>query len=259
MRWKIFHLAYQRAGRPRAACSRPGGHIHLLYVDESGSVTDPAQKHFVLAGVAVFERKTHWVEQKLNEIALRFSPDDPHAVELHGSVMRSCREGWKAHPLTDRLQAIKDGLEMGVAEHCPKGVRLFGAVIRKDALVGADPVTHAFEQLASRFDLFLKRLHTKHGDSQRGLMLFDESSTEKRIQTLAREFKYTGHTWGRTNNYAEVPVFLDSKASRLIQLADLVAFALFRRFEYDDDSFFSVIGHCFDSEGGVTHGLYIRT
>lgn len=233
--------------------------MHLFYVDESGSVTDPAQKYFVLAGVAVFERKTHWIEQKLNEVALRFSAADPHTIELHGSPMRAGREGWKAHPLPDRLAAIKDALQFGVADHYPKGVRLFGAVIKKDAIAGQDPVTHAFEQLTSRFDLFLKRLHHKHQDSQRGIMLFDESSTEQRIQTLAREFKYTGHTWGKTSNYAEVPVFLDSKASRLIQLADLVAYALFRFHEYGDNSFYDVIKHCFDSEGGVEHGLYVRT
>lgn len=170
--------------------------MYLFYVDESGSVSDPAQQYFVLAGVAVFERKTHWIEQDLNEVALRFSSIEPHSVELHGSPMRSGREGWKAHSLSDRLQAIKDALQV-VANHYPKGVRLFGAVVRKSSLAGEDPVEHAFEQLASRFDLFLKRLHKKHQDTQRGLMLFDESSTEQRIQTLAREFKYTGHKWGK--------------------------------------------------------------
>lgn len=232
--------------------------MHLLYVDESGSVADPAQQYFVLAGVAVFERTTHWVEQKLNTIAQHFSPDEPYAIELHGSPMRSGREGWKVHNLADRLQAIKDSLNVGVVSYYPKGVRLFAAVVKKDAIPGEDPVVHAFEQLSSRFDLFLKRLHNKHGDSQRGIMLFDKSSTEQRIQTLAREFKYTGHTWGKTNNYAEVPVFLDSKASRLIQLADLVAYAIFRYYEAGDMQFFDVIKDCFDVEGGVQHGLYVK-
>ena len=232
--------------------------MHLLYVDESGSVPDPAQQYFVLAGVAVFERKTHWVEQKLNDVARRFDSSDPYKIELHGSPMRSGREGWKAHLLTDRLDAIKDSLKVGVAEHYPKGVRLFAAVVKKSALPGGDPVIHAFEQLASRFDLYLKRLHHRYGDSQRGLMLFDESATEQRIQSLAREFKYEGHTWGKTANYAEVPVFLDSKATRLIQLADMVAYAIFRKFEHNDDSFFCEIEKCFDSEGGIKHGLYIK-
>lgn len=232
--------------------------MHLLYVDESGSVADPQQQYFVLAGVSVFERKTHWVEQKLNDVARKFSPADPYSIELHGSPMRSGRDGWKAHSLRDRLSAIKEALREGVAGHYPAGVRVFAAVIKKSALVGDDPVIHAFEQLASRFDLYLKRCHHKYKDSQRGIMLFDESATEQRIQTLAREFKYEGHTWGKTANYAEVPVFLDSKASRLIQLADLVAYSIFRKYEHNDDSFFNEIAHCFDSEGGVEHGLYVK-
>lgn len=156
--------------------------MHLLYVDESGSVADPNQDYFVLAGVSVFERKTHWVEQKLNDVASRFSPDDPHSIELHGSPMRSGREGWKAYPLDERLGAIKAALRDGIAAHYPQGVRIFATVINKHALIGEDPVVHAFEQLASRFDLYLKRLHNKHKDSQRGIMLFDESATEQRIQ-----------------------------------------------------------------------------
>lgn len=117
------------------------------------------------------------------------------------------------------MQAIQDALRIGVADRSRKNVRLFGAVIK---------------------------------------ILFDKSSTERRIQTLAREFKYSGHSWGKTKNYAEVPVFLDSKASRLIQLADLVAYALYRFHEYQDDSFYDVIKDCFDREGPSEHGLYVR-
>lgn len=221
-------------------------------------MADPAQKYFVLAGVAVFERKTHWVEQELNKIAQRFNQVAPHDIELHGSPMRSGRDGWKLFPLTDRLDAIKDALKLGVKGHHPKGVRLFAAVIDKTAFQGSDPVVHAFEQIASRFDLFLSRLYAKYNDPQRGVMVFDKSSTEQRIQTLAREFKYVGHTWGQTKNYAEVPLFLDSKASRLIQLADLVAYAVFRKYEHGDSSFFDEIKDCFDSEGGINHGLYVK-
>ena len=74
---------------------------------------------------------------------------------------------------------------------------------------------------------------------------------------MARDFKATGHTWGKTMNYAEVPVFLDSMASRLIQLADLVSFALYRFYEHNDNAFYDVIKHRFDREGGVEHGLYV--
>lgn len=231
--------------------------MHLLYVDESGCAADISQKYFVLAGVAVFERKTHWIEQQLNEIAARFSPSESHNLELHGSPMRSGREGWKAFALPERLQAIKDALRLGVAQHYPNGVRLFAAVIKKENHPKEDHVMHAFEHLTNRFDCFLRRLHKRHNNKQRGLILFDESSTERRIQTLAREFKYDGHSWGKTSNYAEVPVFLNSRASRLVQLADLIAYALFRSYEHGDNSFYAVIEQCFDCHNGVRHGLYV--
>lgn len=106
--------------------------------------------------------------------------------------------------------------------------------------------------------MFLGRLYLKQKDPQRGIILFDNCSTEQRIQTLAREFKRSGHTYGKLRNFAEVPVFMDSQASRLIQLADLVAYALFRRYEHNDSKYFDVISACFDQDGGIVHGLYVR-
>lgn len=233
--------------------------MHLLYADESGSVTSADQAYFVLAGVAVFERSGHWIEQELNSIVRRFSPVDHYLLELHGAPMRFGSDGWEAHPFRNRVQAMLDSLDVCVGQRHPRDVRLFASVIRKAAVPGQDPVELAFEQLCSRFDHFLaRRNRDKPNDAQRGIILFDKSATERRIQTMARDFKYEGHTWGRTYNYAEVPVFLDSKASRLIQLADLVSYAIFRHFERGDDLLWEKIQHCFDAEGGVNHGLYIR-
>lgn len=239
-------------------CDSDKVNMHLLYVDESGSAADASQKHFILAGVSVFERQTHWIEQTLNDIATRFDPINPHSLELHGSPMRSGKDGWRKIPRLDREQAIKDALQLSVADQTHNNaVRLFGSVVNKSKLEGIDPVFHSFEQMTSRFDMFLQRRYTKHKDPQRGLMLFDESSTEQRIQTLAREFKYNGHTYGKTRNYSEVPVFLDSRASRLIQLADLVAYSMFRHYEHGDSQYFDIFKHRFDSEGGVEHGLFV--
>lgn len=210
--------------------------MHLLYVDESGSVTDASQKYFVLAGVSVFERTTHWIEKSLDEIANKIAPECPQDLELHGSPMRSGKGVWRKFDLATREALIVEALSNGVLRQA-KGVRLFGCAVEKSALSGKDPVHVCFEQLARRFDLFLQRCHTKHNDPQRGLMLFDESGTEQRLQTLAREFKHKGHSYGKTHNYAEVPVFLNSRATRLIQLADLVAYSIFRHFEHGDSTY----------------------
>ena len=231
--------------------------MHLLYVDESGSVSDSAQRFFVLAGLSVFERDPHWLDKDLGEIAMRFDPNEPESVELHGSPMRSGKGRWRKVAREERERAIEDALIIGVRQRYPKNVRLFAAVLEKAKFSGQDIAQIAFEQVSSRFDQDLGRLHRK-GDTQRGLIVFDKCATERRLQTLAREFKTSGHSFGVTRNFADVPMFVDSEATRLIQLADLVAFAILRHYEHDDSKFFDLISHCFDSEGGVTHGLYCR-
>lgn len=229
--------------------------MYLLYVDESGSPTDPDQNFFVLSGVSIFERKTHWVEEELNAIVARFNPQDPYALELHGSPMRSGKSEWKTFQKEDRIQAIKDCLS--IIARSQGNIRLFASVIERGANGGDDPIESSFEQVASRFDMFLNRLH-KQGNSQRGIAIFDKSTTEKSIQNLARTFKHNGHSYGKLKNFSEVPLFLDSKASRLIQLADLVAFAIYRNFQASDSQYFDIIKNCFDSYAGTVHGLNVR-
>lgn len=131
----------------------------------------------------------------LDEIAVRANPAASQDLELHGSPMRSGKGIWRKMDMASREALILEALKIGVVRQ-PKGVRLFACVVEKEALAGKDPVHICFEQLARRFDLFLQRCHTKHGDTQRGIMLFDESSTEKRLQTLARGFKRDGQDTG---------------------------------------------------------------
>jgi hypothetical protein len=133
--------------------------MHLLYADESGSIRNPDQAYFVLAGVAVFERTGHWIEQEINHCLRQFSPLDPYQIELHGAPMRFGSDGWELHPFRARIQAQIDILRQCVLNRHPRDVRLFGAVVRKDAVAGQDAAEIAFEQICSRFDHYLARLY----------------------------------------------------------------------------------------------------
>jgi hypothetical protein len=229
--------------------------MYLLYADESGTVNDPQQQYFVLAGFCVFERQGFWISRELDAIAARFNPADPATVELHGNPMIVGKGIWRKHPKADRTKALEDALRVFLRSH-PSN-RLFASVVRKAKVSPQDPVEYAFEQLSSRFDHYLTRLH-KAGDTHRGVVVFDKSTYETTIQSLATDFRTIGHQWGVIRNFSEVPLFLDSRASRLIQLADLVAYSVFRKFERGDDAFFRIIENRFDAEGGVVHGLHIR-
>ncbi len=128
-------------------------------------------------------------------------------------------------------------------------------MVDKHALSPKDPIEYAFEQICYRFDLFLTRLHHQR-NTQRGLIILDKSAQETRLQSLTSEFRTLGRRRGVIRNLADVPLFVDSRATRCIQYADLVAYAMWRKYEKGDDEFFDVIAENFDSEGGVVHGLH---
>ncbi len=93
------------------------------------------------------------------------------------------------------------------------------------------------------------------GDRQRGLLVLDKSTYETALQRLARDFQSIGTHWGVLRNLADTPFFVDSKASRLVQVADHIAYAVFRRYNAHDSQYFDIIASKFDCADGVVHGL----
>jgi hypothetical protein len=225
--------------------------MHLLYLDDSGSAGNASDRHIVLAGLAVYERLPYWFSARLDEIAKRIRPEDYQDLEFRGVDIFSGRKKWRKVKRELREPAYIDALTiLGQSAR----VRLFGAVIHKASISPEDPMQYAFEQLISRFDHFLGRLH-KGGDTQRGVIVLDKSADETSLQALARDFRRDGHRWGQLHNIAETPFFVDSQATRMIQFADLVARALRLYFENGMSKYFDIISHLFDAEGGVVHGL----
>ncbi len=232
--------------------------MHLLYVDDSGSVGNPNEAHFILGGVAIFERGVYHVIKALDDVVAKFGlGGNPHDVELHGNVMYQGRaEPWYRVHRTDRERMIKAALKVISAQK--SAIRLFGVAVNKAHIAPRDPVEYAFEEICNRFNLFLRRTNNREGNpgkAQRGLVIMDETHHEQPLQALARHFRVNGTRWGALRNMAEVPLFVDSRASRAVQLADLVAYALWRKYEILDGRFFDALIPFFDSEGGVIHGL----
>ncbi|SDH83869.1 DUF3800 domain-containing protein [Roseospirillum parvum] len=225
--------------------------MYLLYLDDSGSVRNADDRHIVLAGVAVFERTPYWLSNELDTLAHRIWPEAPEELEFRGTDMRAGKKKWRRIPRTERDQAYREALQRLAIR---RDALLFGAAVHRQAVAPEDPMEHAFEQVCNRFDRFLGRLH-KNGNTQRGLIVLDESSYETSLQGLAKHFRTDGHRWGRTRNLAEVPLFVDSTATRMIQYADLVAHAVRRYYENGDSQLFDLIAHRFDAVGGQVHGL----
>ena len=233
--------------------------MFILYIDDSGSVRNPGDQHFVLAGFAVFERQIYHLINDIEKVVDSFNLGASDQIELHGSPMYTGKTmPWRGIASRDtRSKMIGEALD--VLCRASKSVKAFGVVVEKKAITSANPVEYAFEEICNRFDLFLSRLYQSRGgrdeDKQKGLIVMDQSHYEQPLQALARDFRVKGTRWGHMRNIAEVPLFVDSRASRLIQLADLIAFSMWRKYEYQDGRFFDPIISRFDADGGVIHGL----
>jgi len=235
--------------------------MYLLYIDDSGLEIDKKCRHCVLAGFAIRDDKTYWVQQAVDNIVEKqLGISD---IELHGTDIRGGRKAWRRFPKHLRDTLYKEILTY-IASNYPSQFILFGVVLDKSYYDNSkfSLSEELFTQITSRFDMFLKRRFIKSGQGVRGLAIFDKSTLEQQYQVLSHIFQKTGNRWGKTlANFSEVPLFLDSKMSRLIQLADLVAYSLFRKFEHDDNSLYTIIQSCFDrdTDSGEIHGLYTRT
>ena len=227
--------------------------MHLLYLDDAGSVPNKDEEYFVLGGVSVYEAQAHYFIQRLDQIAQDINPSNPHEVEFHASEIFSRRNApWKRMSQSEARGVIKAVLQV-LAESYDTA-RAFACAIHKSSFPGKDPVELAFEDLCSRFDRYLSRLRTD-GDRQRGLLILDESTHETTLQTMARDFRKTGTRWGGIHNLADIPFFVDSRASRIVQLADHIAYAVFRRYNAGDTQYFDILAPKFDSFDGTLHGL----
>ena len=227
--------------------------MHLLYLDDSGSVANTDEQYLVLGGVSVFEAQSHWITQQLDTLAESISPGDPHGVEFHASEIYARRsQPWKNLTQEEARGGIKSVLD--VLANAYDTARAFACVVHKASFPNRDPMEIAFEDLCSRFDRYLHRLHAS-GNPQRGLVILDKSAHETTLQQMSIEFRTLGTRWGVIRHLADTPFFVDSRASRGIQLADHVAYSVFRRYQSGDTQYLDRIAHKFDAEDGIVHGL----
>jgi hypothetical protein len=228
--------------------------MYLLYLDESGNPDEPADAHFVIGGIAVFERQTFFLSQEVDRLQEKHFPGRP-PIEFHASHIRNGKGFWRNVEPDIRKLILQDLAQVIVKANNP-GVTLFSAVVEKDAsLYGEDAVKSATEQVCKRFDTFLTRRANEHNDRQRGLLVFAESHYQQRAKIWVRGFRDLGTQWGVLKNLSDIPYFASTRESRLLQLADYISHSMFLLYERNDPSLAMSILPRIDQKDGKLHGL----
>jgi Protein of unknown function (DUF3800) len=232
--------------------------MYLSYLDESGTPGDKGTRFFVLGGVTIFERQTHWLERAMDAIADRYQHQIGGSyLELHAASMRNRKEGREHFTPAERAQGSADVLRL--LQGPDVKVNVFAAVVEKSQMLRtADILPYCFEMLATKVDDFLAYKYQRHKEQARGIFVLDRKQAleEANMQAMHRTFKLLGHGKGKLRNFAEVPMFIDSKATRLIQLADSICYWIYRRYESQDDRGWQLIQPYFANLGNGRTGLH---
>ena len=134
---------------------------------------------------------------------------------------------------------------------------LFGVAVERGWLsTGENEYLYALESIARRFDEFLRRQYRLESDPQRGLIIVAESQFRQRIEALALRIQQQGTRWGEIWNLSELPLFTSAANSRMLQLADLCANAVYARYATGHARHFDRIAPRFDASDRVFHGLW---
>ena len=114
----------------------------------------------------------------------------------------------------------------------------------------------AFEQIVSRFERYLSNISVPEAPRVHGLLVHDNNETVARRHTaLMRHFHNQGTLWTGITHIIETPLFVDSKLTSMVQVADLCAYALRRFVENQETDLFRQVFRRADRFGDRTVGV----
>jgi hypothetical protein len=232
--------------------------LHLLYVDESG---DPrgwkVQSHFVLAAVAVQEDHTFDLIRRMDIIQKKYFPSVHIPIPFHAVEIREGKGHFDKMAPEDRENLLLDICNLIGRQRFPRLVT-FATVLHISVLRTQDEaLDRTVADLTNRFNIFLNRLRTK-GHPSKGLLIIDQAHQE-RYRDLIHEYQSKGSKYGYLGHIIDIPYFAGLSDTRLLQLADVCAYSVYRCYERNDSKYFDAIFPSFDkvapSEGpdGLKH------
>lgn len=207
--------------------------MYLCYIDESGTPEVPGtSSHFVLLGIAIPINKWKDYESSIVKIKEKY---DLAGKEIHTAFMlRRFIEQDKIQNFEKLSYKEREDFILEIAKQIGRwaNARIFAECIDKSHYNQTksqySSINHqAFEQLVSRFETYLKIATKNLGYKQFGLLIHDNNQTVERKHTeMMTRYQETGTLWTSINGIIETPLFVDSKLTSMVQIADLCSYVL---------------------------------
>jgi hypothetical protein len=208
---------------------------------------------FVLGGIALHESLLRRVSADLDSIQRRYLPG---YVEFHTRKMLG--PSGHFHKMLQRTREAMIREVAGLLKLITRGDQGAAFAIAVDVGTKRDPLEFAYANICSRFDIFLKR-QNDNGNPTTGIVIVDEAPHQKVLEAAMRLYHQQGTPWKDSSrnfhHLAELPLFTDSRNTRLLQLADFITHVTFRQYDRGQKTVFNMLLPSFDRHEGHLHGL----
>ncbi|NEO99124.1 MAG: DUF3800 domain-containing protein [Symploca sp. SIO2E9] len=239
-----------------------------MFIDESGTPPPPNKKntkYFVLGAIIIPELKWHSIARDLRllkqqycvsgEIKWRFF--SPNNNKPNNSLV---------HLTTHERFSFRDELCSLITKY--KSIKLMSVVANTDkyyeraSINKPDNVYHlAYKQLMERFQYYLQDLSRTNGIEANGVIVCDHRNSQNDMSLRTLHQKLISGEDGYQSKFTRLIEGLFIAPSHMsvgIQLADIIAGAMFRWYEKDDSKVFDKIKNSFRrSESGDIWGYGI--
>lgn len=255
--------------------------MYFFYLDESGSrdpsvgtPENPKEHIYVLLAVGMYERQWRPFEWEISQLKIELAnrlqmegkgPFELADCEVKSNWLRIPEERSKRSPFLsaltlDDLQRLTDTYSDQVSK---RNMVVVASVIDKRYLYAGTTQerlhTIAYEFLLELVQDYLQEYHRNH----QALIVVDD--TDKRLNRSVAMRHASFQRYGNRNmgipNIVEYPFFTRSELSNGVQLADQLAYNVYRAFRDENTEypyFKSLLGHFYSGlDGAVLHGLKV--
>ena len=249
--------------------------MYFFYFDESGSrdpsvgTADKPKDHiYVLLAVGLFERQWWRFDRDIALVKLELADDlrkrGKGTFELADCEVKS---NWLRNPKERANRSLflnglysEDRERLVNAFYCQllsRKMVIMAAVIDKRMLYDyvTQEILHkkAYEFLLERIQHFMREYHPKH----RALIIMDDTSKQLNRAVAMKHafFQRAGNDNLQFRHIVEYPFFTASELSNGVQLADLLAYNVYRAFKtenFDYPFFKMMLPHVYRRKGGET-------
>jgi hypothetical protein len=226
--------------------------VHILFIDESGTPPSPQKlrdKYFVIGGIIVPEERWHKMRDGLLGLKLRrgikgelkwryFAPGNNESANPMKAMDKATRDAVRTEIYEKIICAEKSVKTLGCVT-CIKAAYARPTINTRD-----DLYEFTYKPVSERFQYHLQDLSRQVGRSELGIVVSDHRGQEddKRFRAHHESLlRGSGDFISKYANLVESLFFVPSDLSVGIQLADMVAGPIWRRYEVGDAKWFEVL------------------